>query len=520
MADVRNVSKNVPKWMHIVFRRRMFVILTLLAQLVLLFFIIFNTSKTFTIINTLLTAISIVVSFLILNRREKPDFKIVWVFLILLFPLFGGAMYLFFYLISDSKSLRQRIESCKNYVRPWFKYKIQRDDSIPDIAQIRYIEDYAGYPVYLHSKTNYYSDIRDFQKDLLEDLRKAEKYIFMEFFILRPGKMLNPILAIMEEKAKAGLDVRLSYDDMGCLLSLPTHFDKYLEKRGIKCTKFSPFRPILSSQQNNRDHRKIVSIDGKIAYTGGMNLADEYINAIERFGYWKDSAIRVEGDAAWSLTLIFLSLWNIRKKKDKREKDDIAAFYPESAYREYANTGDGFVQPYADSPLDQDNVGEHVYLHIINSAQNYLYINTPYLVVDYNIVSTLTLAAKSGVDVKIITPYRWDKWFVRIVSRSYYRQLIRAGVEVYEYKPGFNHSKTFVSDDKVATVGTVNLDYRSLYHHFECGVVLFKNSSVAAVKKDFLENLAVCKKIEEADCQRNVAQRLFQDLLRIFAPLM
>jgi cardiolipin synthase len=245
-----------------------------------------------------------------------------------------------------------------------------------------------------------------------------------------------------------------------------------------------------------------------------MNLADEYINARERFGHWKDAAIMIRGEAAWSLTLIFLHMWNLGKKTP----DNPLSFYPWK--NPCAIESDGFVQPYADSPIDLENVGEHVYIQIINNAKEYVYINTPYLVVDDNLLSALSLSAKSGVDVRIITPHRWDKWVVAIVSRSYYRQLIQAGVKIYEYSIGFNHSKTFVSDDYVATVGTTNLDFRSLYLHFECGVCMYKTKSIAAIKEDFLNILSGCHEITLKDCSRNAAQRIFQDVLRLFAPLM
>ncbi|MDR2259077.1 MAG: phospholipase D-like domain-containing protein, partial [Treponema sp.] len=259
----------------------------------------------------------------------------------------------------------------------------------------------------------------------------------------------------------------------------------------------------------------IISIDGKVAFTGGMNLADEYINAVERFGHWKDAAIMLSGEAAWALTLIFLQMWNMEQK----ESDVYGRFYP---WRDEPCPveSDGFVQPYADSPIDDENVGEHVYIQIINSARKYVYINTPYLVVDDNLLSALTLAAKSGVDVRIITPHRWDKWMVAICSRSYYRQLVSAGVKVYEYTSGFNHSKTFVSDDKVATVGTTNLDFRSLYLHFECGVLLYNNASIQAVKEDFLKTVPISHEVSTADCARNVFQKIIPDVLRVFAPLM
>jgi cardiolipin synthase len=280
---------------------------------------------------------------------------------------------------------------------------------------------------------------------------------------------------------------------------------------------FNPFTPILSSLQNNRDHRKIIVIDGKTAFTGGINLADEYINAYERFGHWKDCGIMLKGEAAWSFTLIFLEMWNLEKAGTA--EDDFSRFYPWK--NEKCDVpSEGYVQPYADSPIDDENVGEHVYLQIINNARDYVYINTPYLVVDENLLSALSLAAKSGVDVRIITPHRWDKKIVQITSQSYYRRLLNAGVKVYEYSRGFNHCKTFVCDDRIATVGTMNLDFRSLYLHFECGAALFNTPAVQAVKEDFLATLPVSRRIHPRDCARNAAVRVAQDILRLFAPLM
>jgi cardiolipin synthase len=369
--------------------------------------------------------------------------------------------------------------------------------------------------VYVHTQTDYFPSGEAFFERALRELEKAEHYVFLEFFILRQGVMFDPIIEILERKARQGVDVRLIYDDLGCFMSLPPDYRRQLQRRGIKCIVFNPFTPLLSSLQNNRDHRKILSIDGKVAFTGGINLADEYINAYERFGHWKDAAIMLEGEAAWSLTLIFLQMWNLEQK----QKDDYRAFYPWKD-KPCEISSDGYVQPYADSPIDEENVGENVYIQIINNAKNYVYINTPYLVVDENLTSALTLAAKSGVDVRIITPYRWDKKLVHMTTRSYYHQLVSAGVKVYEYSSGFNHSKTFVSDDKVATVGTTNLDFRSLYLHFECGVWLYKNQAVQKIKEDFLKTIPISHQITRENCAGNAFLRVVQDILRLFAPLM
>ncbi|GHV90382.1 cardiolipin synthase [Spirochaetia bacterium] len=508
------------EWVRVVFRRRVFVISTLLVQIAFLFLLIARSGIFFQHLDRALNVLSIVVCIHVLNKREKSAYKLTWIFLILLIPIFGGALYIIFYSQSNPRKLRRLIETSNSQSQPFFSLP---GDQLPALVeanrgflpQAHYLQEYAGFPVYAHTQTEYLASGEAFFKRILQEMEKAEHYIFLEFFILRRGHMLDPIIDLLERKAREGLDIRLMYDDLGCFMSLPSNYRQHLENRGIKCIVFNRFKPILSSLQNNRDHRKIIAIDGKVAFTGGINLADEYINAFERFGHWKDAAIMLSGEAAWSLTLIFLQMWNLRQK----EKENYQALYP---WKDSPCTveSDGFVQPYADSPIDEENVGEHVYIQIINKAREYVYINTPYLVVDDNLLSALTLAAKSGVDVRIITPHRWDKWIVAITSRSYYRQLISAGVKVYEYSSGFNHSKTFVSDDRLATVGTTNLDFRSLYLHFECGVLVYENRAVQAVKEDFLAIIPISHQVTPADCARNAAQRILQDVLRIFAPLM
>ena len=513
------------QWIRVVFRRRVFIISIIFVQLAFILVLIAGTGHTFRYVNLGLEAFSVGVCIYILNKREKPAYKLTWIFLILLFPIFGGAVYAFFHTQASPRKLNRQMDAVTQRFKSHFS---PSGNILPHLAaenreclpQAHYLQEYAGFPVCRRTQTLYLDSGESFFRQVLEELEKAEKYIFLEFFILRQGKMLDPILEILTKKAAQGLDIRIIYDDLGCFTSLPPNFNRLLEEKGIKCTIFNPFKPILSSLQNNRDHRKIISIDGKTAFTGGMNLADEYINARERFGHWKDAAIMIHGEAAWSLTLIFLQMWNLGKKV----QDDPAALYPwktaDGAISACSVESDGYVQPYADSPIDEENVGEHVYIQIINNAKEYVYINTPYLVVDDNLLTALSLSAKSGVDVRIITPHRWDKWIVAVVSRSYYRQLIKAGVRVYEYTIGFNHSKTFVSDDKVATVGTTNLDYRSLYLHFECGVWMYKSAGIAAVKEDFLSILPLSHEITLEDCSRNAAQRIFQDVLRLFAPLM
>jgi cardiolipin synthase len=506
------------KWVRIVFRQRVFVIAILLLQIGVLLYFIAGSSRTSRYAGWALNSVSVLVCLYILNKKEKPAYKLTWIFLILLFPVFGGLLYIFFHVQANPKRLGAEADQGRDrefYLLPGDILPLLEERAEDCLPQVRYLQNCAGFPVYARTQAEYCDSGESFFAQVLEELEKAERYIFLEFFILSQGAMLDPIIEILERKAGQGLDVRLLYDDLGCFMTLPPNYPQHLERRGIKCIVFNPFKPILSSLQNNRDHRKIISIDGKVAFTGGINLADEYINAVEKYGHWKDAAIKISGEAAWSLTLIFLRMWNAVGKR----REDYAAFYPWRD-RPCEVPSDGYVQPYADSPLDGENVGEHVYIQIINNAQKYVYINTPYLIVDDNLISALTLSAKSGVDVRIITPYRWDKRIVHMTTRSYYRQLVSAGVKVYEYSDGFNHSKTFVSDDKTASVGTMNLDFRSLYLHFECGVRIYKNRAVRQVKEDFLRTMAVSREITLAECQRTMAVRIIPDVLRLFAPLM
>jgi cardiolipin synthase len=465
----------------------------------------------------------------VLNKHEKAGYKLTWIFLILLFPFFGGVLYIYFNTISTQKKLKKALDKNIRDSREAFFLAGNRLDELldehPDFrTHAQYLQNFAGFPVFSNTRQIYLDSGEAFYRKVLEELEKAKRYIFLEFFILKEGVMLNSILDILERKADAGLDVRIMYDDLGCIFTLPENYHKKLEQRGIKCFVFNPFRPIVTSLQNNRDHRKIISIDGRIVFTGGLNLADEYINIVDRFGHWKDAAIMLEGDGAWAFTLIFLQMWNLKPgNKDNYEtffpwKDNIIEHTEKGVAEGYEEWG--YVQPYADSPIDHEFVGEHVYIKIINQAKKFVYINTPYLIVDDNLLSALTTAAKSGVDVRIITPHRWDKWIVAITSRSYYRRLIHAGVKVYEYTSGFNHGKTFVSDDIIATVGTTNLDFRSLYLHFECGVVIYSSKTINDIKNDFLKTLPISKEITLKDCDRNAFQRIIPDVLRIFAPLM
>ncbi|MGI5891886.1 MAG: cardiolipin synthase, partial [Bacillota bacterium] len=382
--------------------------------------------------------------------------------------------------------------------------------------QANYISLCSAFPVYKKTQTTYFKSGQELFESLKQELNKAKHYIFMEYFILEEGLMWNSILEILAQKAKDGLDVRLIYDDAGCIKTLPYKYNEKLEEMGIKCRVFNPLKLYPSFVDNNRDHKKITVIDGHTGFCGGSNLADEYINKKEKYGHWKDADLMLKGDAVWSLTVMFLQGWNF----DGNLNEDCQALRPQQ-YHEEIYKDDGYVQPFGDMPLDDEIVGEFAYINIINKAQDYVYINTPYLIIDNEMITALTLAAKNGVDVRIVTPYIGDRWYVQMVTRSYYQQLIDDGVKIYEYTPGFIHSKTFISDDNTAIIGAINMDYRSFYLHFESTVWMYKAQAIGQLKNDYLDTLKLCHEITMEDCLSvKWYVRLVRSFLKILAPLM
>ena len=502
------------------FSRLVFVGLMILIQFGVFIFLLIKFSHLSGIISTICTLISALVVLWIINKSDNPAYKLAWIIPILIFNLTGGLLYLILGNKKPSKDMRHRLEKIHEKTGEFLKQNKAIAEEISEenktvYGHMNYINNASGYPMYKNTEVKYYSLGEDNYKDLIKELKKAKKYIFMEYFIIEEGKMWNGILDILEEKAKEGLDVRLMYDDVGCISLLPYGYDKILEKKGIKCIAFNPFKPFLSLVMNNRDHRKITVIDGHTGFTGGINLADEYINEKVRFGHWKDTGVMLKGDGVWNLTMMFLEMWNANRQTD----EDFSIYKPEVHQLE-TTVSDGFVQPYGDSPLDEEIVGENVYLNIINSAQNYIYIFTPYLIIDNEMMTALCLAAKKGVDVRIVTPGIPDKKTVFMLTRSYYGQLLEAGVKIYEYTPGFIHAKVFICDDEIATVGTINMDYRSLYLHFECGVYLYKSKCISDIKQDALDTFSKSKEFLKEHIKDGKRYSLWQAILRVFAPLM
>lgn len=459
--------------------------------------------------------LSILIVLYIIGKDENAAYKIGWIILIMALPLFGGLFYLFF----GNKRLSKKLQvSLNKEHKKLLEYIKPKEALIEEIGEInerakgtcRYLQEKNSYPIHKNTTTTYYPLGEIMYKDILIELEKAEHFIFLEYFIIQEGEMWDNILRILIQKAARGVDVRLIYDDVGSFFLSP----KNLQENGIKCIAFNQFRPILSLAMNNRDHRKILVIDGHTAFNGGINIADEYINKIKRFGHWKDIGIRLRGDGVWNFTLIFLEMWNaFYKSNDKLEN-----FMPNS-YCIQPFESNGYVQPFADSPLDNETVAENVYIEILSQATKYVYIFTPYLIVDHEMKSALCMAAKRGVDVRIVTPGIPDKKIVYRLTRSNYAPLLKSGVKIYEYTPGFIHAKSYVCDDEFAVIGTINMDYRSLYLHFECGTFLYRTSSIMDLKKDSLETIAISREVKLSDCREGVLGRLFDAVLRVFAPL-
>ena len=462
-----------------------------------------------------LNGLSLLIVLYLVRKDENSAYKVGWIALIGLLPLLGGALYLAFGNKRPSRRLRSKMQAVEQAHRADRAQQPGQTAGLYDENRgvSRYLTQYGCYPAWQNTTARYFSCGEAMYPTLLADLEKAEKSIFLEFFIVSQGKMWQGVEDILRRKAAQGVDVRLIYDDFGSLLGLPKDFVVRMERAHIRCIPFNPVVPLLSLVMNHRDHRKIVVIDGKVAYTGGINLADEYINAITRFGYWKDAGLRIEGAAVWNFTVMFLDFWNAFRPFEQ----DYSAFRPQLAV---LPASDGVVQPYADSPLDEEPVAETVYLDILAQSQQYVYFYTPYLAIGEEMLDALRNAAKRGVDVRLVLPGIPDKKLVFRLSRSYYLPLLRAGVRIYEYTPGFLHAKCCVSDDRAAVVGSINMDYRSMFLHFECGVLLLQNSQVLALRDDVRRTLPQCREVQCADCRTGLAGTVLDSVLRLLSPLM
>lgn len=456
--------------------------------------------------------IAIVAVLKLYSNHTNGAYKLPWIMLIMAMPVMGLSLYLLTQVALTPKNIRKRLDKVKERNAPFL---IQDETVLAHMDQAdanlsRYLQRWEGMPVWRNTQTRYYGETLDALADMMEDLEKAEKFIFMEYFILEEGEAFSRIREILEHKAAQGVEVRLMYDDVGSIGKTNWRYARELGKAGIRCQPFNPALPFLNLFLNNRDHRKITVIDGKVGYTGGYNLADEYFHYTQPYGHWKDVGLRLEGQAVRSLTATFLELWNV----NARTSEDPAPWLDVT----HIVQSDGAVQPFGDSPLDAERSAENVYLNIINQARRYVWIMTPYLIITDELSRALELAAKRGVDVRLITPGVPDKKTVWAVTRSYYARLVHEGVRIFEYAPGFCHGKMIISDGETASIGTSNLDYRSLYLHFENNVVLYRCAAVKQMEEDFMEIFHLCREMTES--YRSAPLRIWQCILRLFAPLL
>ena len=519
MSDVKKPAGSGKRGLlRIVFSRTMLITVLLAANFLYLFSIIFDLFQFVPVLFGSMVVFTALVELWILNSSDDTDVKLTWAVVVAVLPLLGAALYAFvrFDLGNrvNKRLIRNSVQASLPFVpeEPGILEKIKGE--APELLPMaRYLADHANAPAFTNTAVSYYPLGEDLFAALIPELEKAEKFIYMEYFLVSEGHMWNSILEILKRKAAEGVDVRFLYDGMNAFTNLPYRYPKQLEQLGIRCKMHAPVRPFISTHYNYRDHRKITVIDGHTAFTGGINLEDRYINIGSPYGQWKDTAVMLRGDAARGFTLLFLQMWNATERTPD--------YTPCLQKPRHSVPSDGFVIPYGYSPMDDENVGEQVYLHMINRANDYLYIMTPYLIPDGELLNTLCFAAKRGVDVRLILPGIPDKHSIYALSRSHYRQLMESGVRIYEFTPGFVHAKVFLCDDLHAVVSTINLDYRSLRHHFECGAYLYGLPALADIREDFRRTQEACRRIYLEDVRKfSRLSRLFVYLAKFAAPLL
>ena len=502
--------------MRMAIKRGSIVVIGVIMQIFLSVFVLLVFGQRIAFVEGFYSILSVLLVLGIIKESKSLSKDLPWIIIIMVFPIIVALLYI---VIGGNLKKSKILKSINKSEAAGMKYLVQEKSVKEEIenqnnGKLKYLMNYLGFPVTKNNDIKYYPFGELAYKDMLEKLKQAKKFIFLEYFIIKKGKMWDEILNILEQKASEGIEIRLIYDDMGCIAFLPSDYPKKIEEKGIKCIAFNKLNPFLGVILNNRDHRKMMIIDGKTVFSGGMNLADEYINIEHPYGVWKDNGIRIKGDAVWNFTVMFLNMWN-----SYRNQDEDYEKYKYGFENENLKTN-GYVVPYGESPLDNEITGENVYLNLINQAEKYVYIFTPYLIIDTDMINSIILASKRGVDVRMVVPGIPDKKIVYSLTTSYFETLIKNGVKIYKYTPGFVHSKVFVSDDKYATVGTINLDYRSLYLHFECGVFMQDVKEISDVKKDLLDAIAESHLVTKNEATPRFLKGLWQAVLRLFAPLM
>ena len=519
--SARLLPQKPSKWTKILLNRKVPIFLFFLLELAFLVFSYISLQEHFPSIILWEHLLSVFTFFYLLNRSMDTRSKLSWLIIIALFPIFGTALLYFSLADFGVRRLKKRLVEAtvqaSGYLTTESEVEAYLLHSDRQLQRLAYFlkQSPAHFPIYRDTEVTYFPLGDDMLPALLEDLKKAERYIFMEYFIIDEGVMWGEILAILEEKAKAGLDVRVMFDGMNEMTTLSYDYIERLHKVGIKAQAFSPVKPILSTYYNYRDHRKITVIDGQVAYTGGVNIADEYVNKRQRFGHWKDTALRLDGFAVQTLKALFLTMWSVTGVDDPADMDRYLQEKPQKKKSE------GLVLPYANSPLTYHKVAENVYLHLLNTSTDYVYIMTPYLILDDELVRAMTFAARRGVDVRIIMPGIPDKQYAFDIATTYFKALLGAGVRIFRYTPGFVHAKVYISDAKQAVVGTINTDYRSLYQNFENGVYLYKNLEVLKIEQDFEATQALSEEVTlESLSKMPMFHRLGGYLFSLIGPLM
>jgi len=506
---------------NIVYSRIILTALILLGQIYLLI-VIFSkvnatSAKYWLYFFNFLAAICVIS---IINSKDNPAYKMIWMIPLSMIPVFGVLLYLFVKAnpvrLGQAKGLSRRIEETKKYLETDYDIKeTMKNEDCPVADLSYYLQNVNGMPTYNQTEITYFSHGEEKLTALISEIEKAEKFIFMEYFIINRGRVWDQVLEALKKKADEGVEIRLMYDGFN-QFAMPYGYLKKLQNIGINAKIFSPVVPFLSSHQNYRDHRKIVVIDGRVAFNGGINLADEYMNYIERFGYWKDTAIMLKGPAVKSFTAMFLQMWGMLDDK----KEDYEKYLIENVSNPSVDDL-GYIIPYNDDPCNSADIAEEVYMDILNKAKSYVWITTPYLIPEHEMITALCFAAQRGVDVRIIMPHIPDKKVAFQIAHTYYSQLIEAGVKIYQFTPGFVHAKMFLSDNCKAVVGTINLDYRSLYENFECATFIYKNPVISEIKVDFEKTFEMCGMFKAEDYKKlSILDRVSGRIFRMFAPLM
>lgn len=527
-SKIKSKTRFAKKFRTLFFSRFAIVVLLILLQFLFFVFSFVKLSEYSTYLLRGSIVISVFFLLYIVNTSDKNEFKIAWTLPVLIFPIFGISFYFLYKFNKGGINLKKKINKIKKYSSEFLPEKkevTKLSEKYPKIKDIsRYLYDYGRYPLYCNSSTKYFSCGEDFFKDVFEELEKAKKFIFIEFFIIEPSKIMDKLLEVLSKKVSEGVEVRILFDGIGSISLSSSMLKDYFTSFGINSKVWLKLVPVFNTGLNNRDHRKIISIDGKVAYTGGINVSDEYVNIIsKRFDYWKDAGIKIKGPAVHTFTLMFLEQWNVQNKKQIPCEDfsNFISKNPTLYKKSSDNKNNSVVIPYGDDAYNNEEIGENVYKYILSKAEKKVCIMTPYIIIDQMMMDELIFTAKRGVSVEIIVPQKYDHFISYCLGRNFIKTLIENGVKVYAYNTGFIHSKIFVADHIIGTVGSINLDYRSFFHHFECGALMYKTEAIKTVENDFEKTKLECTEIT-VENYKQIPRfvRALGWLFRIFAPLM